>query len=87
MIGMKRTYTTTKNNVNRYSSKGKDASKQQNSSRHKSFEMLLGEADTTNATFPLIKQSDNAKSLQRYTTSKSKITIGDVLLMNSSSPD
>ncbi|KRT79482.1 hypothetical protein AMK59_6364, partial [Oryctes borbonicus] len=64
MIGMKRAYSTSKNHVNRYSSKGKDVLQQK--SRHKSFEMHSGEGDSSNISFPLIKQLDNAKVLQRY---------------------
>lgn len=64
MNGPKRSYSVTKSSVGRCNGKLKDIL---SSSRHKS-EGKITEADLIN--IPIIKQTDNARLLPKYTTSK-----------------
>ncbi|XP_071054596.1 transcriptional adapter 3-A [Onthophagus taurus] len=65
MIPVKRSNNQTKSNINRYSSKGKDVAKQ-STSRQRAADSFTSDSDGP-ISFPVIKQSDNAKILPRYT--------------------
>lgn len=73
MNGPKRSYSVTKSSIGRCNGKLKDIL---SSSRHKSEGKII-EADLTN--IPIIKQSDNARLLPKYTTSK-HVTFCDLVI-------